>query len=122
MPTDDLDFQLEEQFGDQQGPAAPPPQPAAVTPTGAAFGQRGFNYQRARPGDVASWSQKINPRTQRPYTSYQEYAEVEMPDAFAGSQVGQGLRTAPPLPPPNFSRGAQAAFRPPPLPQREGGY
>lgn len=121
---DDLDVELERQFGDFQfktpaekaregGGAFEPPAPAPAPVAGAKFGERGFNYQRATPGKDGRWAQKTNPKTGMPFGSYAEWAEQEMPGAYASSKVGRGMQDAPS---PDFGRGsAGRGFSPPPM-------
>ena len=68
-------------------------QPAAE-PQGAAFGERGFQYQRMRPGQAPS-SARINPATGMPMT-YQDFMQSMAPEAFRGSVAGGGAFMPPP--------------------------
>ena len=73
------------------------PQPSALT-QGAQYGSRGFKFDRAMPsGQGVGVSSRLNPATGLPYQTYQEWAQVNMPQAFAQSKFSQQPQIDPAL-------------------------
>ena len=66
----------------QAPPQGPTPRQGPTT-----LGERGFNYERAAPGQKVV---HIDPATGKPYRSYQEFAQARMPEAYAHSRMGGG--------------------------------
>lgn len=113
-------------MGRQQpaGPAAPPPPASTAGMSIGDWGSRGFNLRR--PGmDPRLIHGQTNPQTGLPYQSYEEWAQVNMPAAYASSQMGTGAISQPNQPwspaqpqQPQFAQQQQRApFRPPPMPE-----
>ena len=86
---------LRKLLGQADGAAAQAPPHGPTPPQGpTTLGERGFNYERVVPGQRQVTH--INPATGRPYRSYQEFAQAQMPEAYAHSQAGGGGAYQPP--------------------------